>query len=522
MSGILLPGQENEPEEQPKIEIPSGYTRPKPSEAPDKEEAEVGPETPAEGDAAGQPREAESPAGGQTPKLLFPPQGVQVQCPSCGSPYVVPVFSIVDLGANPELRTPLLSGQINVGVCQNCGAGGQLSAPLMVHDPEHEFLGVYVPMEGLKDDLQQQQVIGELTRALMAKIPSESQRGYMLQPRAFMDLERMMEKLWEFEGVTPEMLRRQRDQQSLLQRLLGLVDDDTALDLALERRKELVDREFFTMLDQILLLARSQDQESELDKLRLLRDKLIERTEAGQQVKQQAERIQALLEKVNEETTREELLEIVVDAWQEEDAERLVGTFAMMTGVSADYEFLMQLAQRIDETEEEETRAKLEELRQFLLRVQDQIAAQQRENQGQAAQEAQELLQKVLQATDTEAALREHVDQLDETFLALLAEHIRRMEEAGSEGAATRLTRVYQQALAILQEQMPEDMQLLNQLIMAPDDATVRKLLRENRNLVTPDFLANMKTFEQQTRANGRPELADRLKSIHGQARLML
>ncbi len=206
MSGILLPGQENKPKNEGKIEVPSGYTSPEPEPAATPEEQ---PQPTVQEAAPGQSRQ---PTPGGAPDMLFPPQGAQVQCPSCGNPYVAPVFRIIDLGADPELRTPLLSGQINIGVCQTCGAGGPLSAPLMVHDPEHDFLGVYTPMEGAGGDLQQQQVIGELTRALMAKIPAESQKGYMLQPLTFSDMERLMERLWEFEGVTPEMLRRQRDQ----------------------------------------------------------------------------------------------------------------------------------------------------------------------------------------------------------------------------------------------------------------------------------------------------------------------
>lgn len=513
MSGILLPGQENEPKKENKIEVPSGY---RPTERKPTEEQPKPAEEKPTADSAAQP------AAGGRPQLLFPPHGVQVQCPSCGSTYNVPVFSIIDLGANPELRTPLLSGQINVGICRTCGASGQLSAPLMVHDPEHEFLGVYAPMESARNDLQQQQVIGELTRALMAKIPTKSQRGYMLQAREYVDLERLMEKLWEFEGVTPEMLRRQRDQSALLQRLMGLADDDKALDLALERNKKLVDRDFFTMLDQILLMARSQDQNGELGSLRLLRQKLLDRTEAGQEVKRQTERVQALLNRVEEGTTREELVDILLEAWQEEDGDRLVGTFAMVTGLAGDYQILLMLAQRAEQADDEEERESLEELRQFLVGLQDQLAAQQRQAQQLAAEDAQQLLQEVLQETDTEAALRERVDSLDESFLALVAENIRRMDEAGAAGAAQRLARVYEQALAILQEQMPEDMRLMNRLITAPDDAAVRKLLREHRELVSPGFLDTLRAFETQARDNAHPELADRIKSIRSQAALML
>jgi len=525
MSGILLPGQENNPKQEGKIEIASGYgsasRQPAKSQEAQAEGAPSQEQAPAEA-KPNEPGTRGQPEPGKAPDFLFPPQGAQVQCPNCGSTYVAPVFSIIDLGANPELRNALLSGQINVGVCRTCGASGQLSAPLLIHDPEHEFLGVYAPMTGAGDAVQREKVIGDLTKRLMSKIPSGSQRGYMLQPREYVDLDRLMEKLWEFEGVTPEMLRRQRDQSALLQRLIGLAKDDKALDIALERSKGLVDREFFTMLDQILLLARSQSESKELESLTLLRDKLLEKTEAGKEVKKQAEKIQAMLNKVSENTTRQQVLDIVLDAWQDEDAERMVGTFAMVTGIAADYEFLMMLAQRIDQAGSEEEKEGLEALREFLVGLQDQLADQQRQAQESAVQDAQVLLQEILQATDTEKALREHADELDETFLALVAQHIGRMEEAGSTGAARRLMRVYEQAMAILEENMPEDMRLLNRLITAPNDAAVRSLLRENHHLVTPDFVASLRAFEQQTRASEHPELADKIKSIRAQAALMV
>jgi hypothetical protein len=534
MSGILLPGQDEEPKREGKIEVPSGYgsgsRQPaQTQEGSNKETEETTREStppPEQTSASGEPGPGAAEVSGQAakaPEFLFPPQAAQVQCPNCGSTYVVPVFSILDLGANPELRTPLLSGQINVGVCRTCGAGGQLNVPILVHDPEHEFLGVYAPMSGAGDAVQHQKAIGDLTRRLMAKIPSSSQRGYMLQPKEFVELDRLMEKLWEFEGVTPEMLRRQREQSSLLQKLIGLADDDSALDIAIERGKNLIDREFFTMLDQILMLARSQTESEELDSLRLLRDKLLERTDAGRKVKQQSEKIQKMLDRVSDQTTRQEVLDIVSEAWQdEEDAERMVGTFAMVTRIASDYEFLMLLAQAIDREEDDEKRESLEALRRFLVDLQDQLAEEDRHAQEHAAQDAQTLLQEVLQETDTEAALRERSEMLDEAFLALLADNIRRMEEAGSAGAARRLRSVYEQALAILQEQMPEDMKFLNQLITAPNDGAIRDLLREHHEMVTPDFVATLKVFEQQTRQSEHVELADKIKSIRAQASLML
>src|SRR5215204_5887438 len=147
MSGILLPGQDKQPKSEGKIELPKGFTTPKKDERPQEQPAaDNKSETP---QSPNQPPADNAQRGQRQPgaDLLFPPRGAQIRCPSCSTPYVVPVFTIIDFGANPELRAPMLSGQINVAACPNCGAGGPLGAPLMIHDPEHNFLGVYVRME---------------------------------------------------------------------------------------------------------------------------------------------------------------------------------------------------------------------------------------------------------------------------------------------------------------------------------------------------------------------------------------
>ena len=171
MSGILLPGQENRPQQGGGIELPKGYARRR-----DDEDATA---APAPDTAAAAATMAEAPVGGRRgrqPEFLFPPTAAQVQCPNCGAAYVVPVFTIIDLGVNPELLNPLLGGQVNMAICQTCGAGGPLSVPLLLHEPAQEFLGVYTPPMGM-DDLQRQKAIGDLTQALMRKLPVEARRG---------------------------------------------------------------------------------------------------------------------------------------------------------------------------------------------------------------------------------------------------------------------------------------------------------------------------------------------------------
>ncbi len=450
MSGILLPGQDKEqPESDGRIEIAKGFSRSKPESAEVKPVVEetASPTTavPEQTSATPQPRPQPQPrAGGrQQSDFAFPPSGAQVQCPNCGTPFQVPVFTIIDFGENPELRMPLLSGQINVAACPNCQSGGPLSAPLLVHDPENAFLGVFVPQASGMDDMQAQRIIGDLTQTLMRKLPSESRRGYMLQAKQFFDWQRFTEALWAFEGVTPEMLRRQRDQSALLQSLAALANDRKALEIAIERDKSLIDSDLFAMLDRIIVMSGAAGQDGQPNPLLALREVLLDSTEAGAEVRAREDKIRGLLSGISRETTREELLDILLNAWGEEDGEQVVPTLIMAVGPLVDYDFLMLLSARIDAAGDEDERETLTVLRDLILEMQA-IQEEQRQSQQPDSQQAQAVLQEVLQATDVAAKLNELSQFIDENFMGLLAANIQAAEKNGATGAAKRLRDVYE------------------------------------------------------------------------------
>lgn len=523
MSGIILPGKdkrppENNPQSGPKIELPKGFTSKR--ERP-KEETPAAPPPPATPAAPTAPAQAPAPSDGrrQQPEFLFPPTGAQIQCPSCRTPYVAPVFNIIDLGVNPELKGALLGGQINVASCPNCGVGGALGAPLLVHEPGHQFLGVFVPpARDNNASLQQQKAIGDLTQALMRKLPTEARKGYMLQPKQFMDWQRFVEQLWEFEGVTAEMLRRQRSQGELLQRLAGLANDPKALELALQRSVDLVDREFFALLDRFLMMTSSQGQQAGVNALMQLRNQLLDTTEVGKKIKQQQEKVRGILAGLNAQTTREQLLQTILTARQGEDGREIVGALIGAVAPLLDYQFLMLLTQRIETTEAGETHKQLEELRELVLAVQEQQAAAQQS----AVQQLQQVLQDVLQAPDLAAKLREYADIIDENFLGLLAANIQAAQRNKATAAARRLQQVYDQAVAMIQENMPAEVRLLNELLSAPDKNALSQVLRENRNKLTQEFVNAMKEIEDQMREANRTEIADRIKSLRAQIALMV
>ncbi len=527
MSEIWTPGSPPPSEPSGGIELPKGFStsrRQEPSqpeaEAESTSEAE---EKTGEADAqsTSQPQATAGAGAGQQPELnlLFPPTGAQVTCPGCGAAYTTAVFSIVDFGANPELKGPLLGGQINTAICNSCGAGGPLSVPLMVHEPEHEFLGVVVPGQAQLDDMQTQKMIGELSQALMARLPSDQRKGYMFQAQQFFEWDSLIEKLWGFEGVTPEMLRRRREQSELISNLIRLGGDLSAMQMVVERSKSLIDSSFFVLLGQVINAVAAEGQTEQHEALVSLRRTLLETTEAGQELKALEERVQKALSKLGPRTTRDELLTQMLEYWLEgEEGEAIATAVLNAAAAITDYPFLLGLADRLENTTDPEERSALIAIRERTVEINEQRT----QSQQAAAQEVQAVLQEVLQAPDTDAALRENADHINEVFLAVLASNIQQAEQNNAAFAVQRLRSIYGKAVAILEERMPPEMKLLNRLLSAPDEGAMRSLLQENRSELSPEFVEALKGLEERFSSEGNGALASRVRSIRGQAALLL
>jgi len=508
------------------IELPKGFStrrpreepKPEPTAGPAEEAPVVAPPAAAQQPSAPQPRQP-----GGRPEFLFPPQGVQVQCPSCSNPFTAAVFSIVDLGANPELREPLLGGQVNAAICQKCGAGGALSAPLMVHDPENEFLGVLVPSQARLQDMQVQQVIGEMSKALMGRLPNEKRRGYMLNPKQFFDWESLLEKLWGFEGVTPEMLRMQRDQSELITSLVRLAPDVKAMQMVADRRKNLINRDFFALLGQVVSALAQQGQQEALEAMTQLRAYLLDTTEAGSAVKATEEVLRQAVTRLKPTMSRDEFLDILLEYWvMGEDGESIVVSLLTVARGLVDYEFILALTARVDASDDPEERAPLLSLRELVVEFSQQGQQGQGQSQEAMAQQVQAFLQEVLQSPNPQELLEERGKEVNEMFLAVLASNIEQAQQGNAAFAVKRLRSIYDMAVEILQNKLPPDLRLLNQLVTTKDEGEVRRLLQENRSLLSKEFVEGLRGLEDRFRGEQNTELAGRIKSIRLQAAMLL
>ena len=434
----------------------------------------------------------------------------QIQCPQCGTNYPAEIHQIIDTRQNPELKQQLLSGRFNLAVCPNCGAGGQVSTVLVFHDPEHELFMVHVPHELNLNQVQREQIIGQLSQQVMDNTPPEQRRAYLFQPQIILNRQTFVEKVLETEGITPEMIARQRAQAELLQ-TLATADKDVADHLIKEREGE-IDDTFFAMLQSYIDAASQMNDNQQLLPLINLRARLMTETLAGRRL----EKRQVALHKFNQDAkkqgqvTPELLLKHVLANQEDED---VVNNLVLAGQGALSYQFFQLLTDEIQEQERAGNQAaarRLSEIRTNLLQLHDAMQQQSR----QMLETAHSTLQAILSAPDKEAAIQENLDQIDDAFMYVLSARLAEAEEKGKTAEAETLNEVYDLIFKQAEGELPPEIRLLNKLVRVQTEAEQEQFLEENKELVSPELLLLLDRVLEQAQDTGQEELNSRLQSV--------
>jgi hypothetical protein len=425
----------------------------------------------------------------------------RVNCPSCRHQFQTPVEQVLDVRADPSGKVRVLNGLVNVAVCPQCGAGGALSLPFLYHDPDQELALVYMPMEAGRDNLERQQAIGQLTSAVMDSLPPEERKAYLLQPQVFLTLENLSNRILEADGVTPEMIEEQRAKGELLQRMLDATSDEV-LEAIIKENDAAVDADFFRLLALNLEVAQTAGQAADVPRLLAVRNKLLELSSEGRAVKSRGEMLQAL----RAEPTREKLVELLVQALDDPTRELLI-----VFGRSLlDYLFFQALTSRIEAASDATERERLTALRTQVLEVRDRLDEQTRA----LYEERSALLRDLLLSDDPEALARRRFEELDQAFLNLLVANLEEAQAAGNGEAVRALEALRDLVFRLMEESLPPELQILNRLMVAEDDAEIDTLLQENRDLVTERLVRVIEQAEASMREEGGLEGADRLALV--------
>jgi hypothetical protein len=439
-----------------------------------------------------------------------PPQVVQLSCPNCRSPMQAQVFTLVDGGRQPELKARLLSGQLNAGVCGNCGYPVMLAAPLVYHDAAKQLCLVHFPEQLNARPEEQERFIGEATGLLMRSIPPEAPRGYLLAPRRFLTLNSLVDTILEADGISREVIEAQRARVELISLFAEAYDSgEEALAAAVAEHRDKLDYEFFAALTAFAEASAQTGRAESTEMLVGLRDKLAELTgfdlegEGG-------------LGAGEEEIDLSEAIERLVSA-PDEELEAAIGELRPVI----DYSFYELLTARIDAAEQAgdtPEAGRLTARRALILETVERMDRQAQE----LFEAGAEVLRGVLEAPDAREALRAKADKLDEAFMLVLESNVVAAERGGRADIVERLLEIQQLASEVIEESLTPEERLINQLLQAetPQDAT--RTLRQNTHLITAAFVKRLNELADEMEQGGRKPLGERLRQLGREAGAML
>ncbi|NDJ59923.1 MAG: hypothetical protein GYB67_02290 [Chloroflexi bacterium] len=443
------------------------------------------------------------------------PSHTNVQCPNCGQPNTIALDTIIDAEQNPDAKLRLLAGQLNAMNCVACGHLINVTTPLLYHDPENELLMAFVPPELNLDKNQREQAIGDMLRQLDAQLPQEAKRGYLLQPREALTLQGLVEQVLQADGVTPEMMAEQRERVNLIDSFLQA--SEAELPELVRQHDAAIDAQLFQTMTMMAQRMAQTGQNALVEQIIVVQERLAEYSTFGQELAERGrvqetilQEIAQAVEAMGDDPSIADLLNLTVQ--YREDEERLQALVGLLRP-AFDYAFFQELTLRIGQAPAGERDA-LEALRERLVQL-TAIIDQQTQR---ALEQAATLLQQLADSHDPDALIQQNLGQIDDTFMAVLTANIEEAERQNNAQAAARFKDIYERVVNVLRNNMPPELQFLNELLAMPsEDEARRKLIAEIGNY-GPIMLEMMDAVESVLEARGETELLEKLALLREEA----
>lgn len=434
---------------------------------------------------------------------------IQTSCPRCKTPVTVDVDQIFDMNVDPQAKQRLLSGQVNVIHCPNCGYDGMVGTPIVYHDPEKEFLFTFVPSEMGLPVNEQEKLLGPLINQVVNRLPLEKRKAYLLQPQTMLTFQTMIEKILEGDGITHQMIDDQQKRLALLQRLLAIPTAESRLEV-IKQEEALIDESFFTMFSRLIEATLAQGDERSAKALTAMQQELLENTKVGKELQEQTKEAQVVLNTLQETSknglTREKLLNIFIDSI---DSDVKLTTLTSVVRSGMDYNFFQLLTDRIEAASGEQ-KTKLEAMRQKLLRYTQEIDKQQQAHVNQL----HKLLDAILASPKPEEALKENLDHVDEYFMELVEQELAKARSAGDLNRSANLQKIK----TVIEEASapPPELAFIEDLLDLKSYDERVKLMQSKPEMITPEFTQMLAGIIAQTEAQNQPDdLVANLKEIN-------
>jgi hypothetical protein len=420
------------------------------------------------------------------------------------------INQLFDVNVDPQAKQKILSGQFNVIHCPNCGYEGSISTPLVYHDPDKELLLTYFPPElGLPVN-EQERLVGPHIQQVLAKLPQEKRKGYLLRPQSMLTLQTLIEKILEGEGITKEMIQAQQQRLNLLQRMLTATDD-TLAEMAKTEDAQ-IDESFFSTLSRLVESAMMGNDEQSAKRLLAIQQMLLDTTTVGKRLKAQAmetqEAAKSLQEASQKGLTRESLLDLIVAAPTDTRLKALVS----MARNGLDYQFFQLLSGRIDQAtggEKQRLSSLRDQLVQLTQEIDQQVQAQ--------IQDMRNLINEILDQENIEQAMVQVLPAVNDLFVEVLRGEMDQAHKNQDQARMAKLQRVVdvlQQASAA-----PAGVEVIEELLAAQTDEQRMQILASHREEITPEFMETFNNLVAQTQAapaeSEEKALADQLQAAY-------
>jgi hypothetical protein len=421
------------------------------------------------------------------------------------------VEQLFDVTQDPQAKQRLLGGVSNMARCPHCGYQGRLATPIIYHDNAKELLLTFFPPElGLPIN-EQEKVIGPLIKQIMDRLPAEKRKGYLLNPVPNLTYESMIQLILGKDGITPEMLKEQQDRVSIIERLLQATSPDVRSEI-IKQNINLFDEQFFALFSRLAQGAAQSGQEPVARAMVDLQKQLLEETEFGRGLKESVGELEAAskeLQALGQGLTREKLLDLVIAAPNDG---RLRAYVSLVRG-GMDYQFFQMLTEKIDKASEEE-KAKLESIRDKVLGFTNEMDKQLEARYKQA----QDFVESILAQEDVVQAVQQNLDGFSQDAVDIVNQMLR---QASEKNDYTRMGKLQKMVEVLRQASTPPEVEFIEHLLDAPDDASLDQMLSDNANMINDQFmeaLIGLVAQVDQAAEQGNPEakaLSEKLSKVY-------
>jgi hypothetical protein len=435
----------------------------------------------------------------------------QIACPSCRQIIAANVEQLFDVTQDPQAKQRLLGGISNTARCPYCGYQGRLATPIVYHDNEKELLLTFFPPElGLPPN-EQERIIGPLIKKITDSLPPEKRKGYLLNPIPNLTYESMVKTILGRDGITPEMLKEQQDRVQVIERLVQASSKDVRSEI-IKQNIHLFDEQFFALFSRLAQSAAASGQEQVARTMLDLQNQLLEETEFGRHLKESVGELEAAtksLQEAGQSLTREKLLDIVISS----PTDARLRAYVSLARGGMDYQFFQLLTEKIDRASGEE-KTKLESLREKLLDFTNEM-----DKQFEARyKQAQELVESILAQDDVVKAVHDNLDRFTQDAVDIVNQLLR---QASEKNDYTRMGKL-QKVVEVLREvSTPPEVAFIEQLLDAPDEMALEKMLKENEAMINDQFMQALiglvaQMDEAASRGNTEAKaLSDKLSAVY-------